>query len=351
MTTGGVHAGRPTREPMTPTSAPGTGRDRCLTIRGRRGRGKTRKILDNDPAGCYIRGRRRGNPCVRRAHTPSAVRGRRGDRAPAGRPACAPPAGDEPETCALPAPSTIWWPAWTTGAAGITASGGSGAPASACSGVASCSSAAGGPSPCPCGPRSCRGAPGGRGACRARRGRWRTRDRQRATGGASAPPGVRRPAAPRLRHATALAGAVSVRDGPCGGVPHPALARAGACPHAEGAGPGRAGARRAGEAGGARQPHAPPAARAGDPSCPARGRGVLRDLVLSRGPCRTPPATGAGPPDRGPEAPRAAAGGPPAARAACPPQGLAAAYGPPSLGEPERLLVSPPEPAPLLLGP
>ena len=34
-----------------------------------------------------------------------------------------------------------------------------------------------------------------------------------------------------------------------------------------------------------------------------------------------------------------------------PPQGLAAAYGPPSLGEPERLLVSPPEPAPLLLGP
>ena len=167
----------------------------------------------------------------------------------------------------------------------------------------------------------CRGAPGGRGASRARRGRWRTRDRQRATGGASAPPGVRRPAAPRLRHATALAGAVSVRDGPCGGVPHPALARASACPHAAGAGPGRAGARRAGEAGGARQPHAPHAARAGDPSCPARGRGVLRDLVLSRGPCRTPPATGAGPPDRGPEAPRAAAGGPPAARAACPPPG------------------------------
>ena len=34
-----------------------------------------------------------------------------------------------------------------------------------------------------------------------------------------------------------------------------------------------------------------------------------------------------------------------------PPQGLAATYSPPSLGEPERLLVSPPESAPLLLGP
>ena len=70
LTTGGVHACRPTMEPMTPTSAPGTGRDRCLTIRGRRGRRKTRKILDNDPAGCYIQGRRRGHPCVRRAPSP-----------------------------------------------------------------------------------------------------------------------------------------------------------------------------------------------------------------------------------------------------------------------------------------
>ena len=70
LTTRGVHAGRPPRAPMTPTPAPGTGRDRCLTIRGRRGRRKTRKILDNDPAGCYIQGRRRGHSCVRRAPPP-----------------------------------------------------------------------------------------------------------------------------------------------------------------------------------------------------------------------------------------------------------------------------------------
>ena len=55
---------------MTLTSAPGTGCERPLIIRGRRGRRETRKILDNDPAGCYIQGRKRGKSCVRRAPPP-----------------------------------------------------------------------------------------------------------------------------------------------------------------------------------------------------------------------------------------------------------------------------------------
>ena len=304
---------------MTPTSAPGTGRDRCLTIRGRRGRRKTRKILDNDPAGCYIRGQRRGTPCVRRAPPPQQCVADGETVQLWG----ALPVRPLPETSPRHAPCPL--PPRSGGPLGPPAPPVSPRPAALghrprrARGWPPAPRRLGDPPRVPAGLDPCRGAPGGRGASRTRRGRWRTRDLQRATGGASAPPGVRRPAAPRLRHATALAGTVSVRGGPCGGVPHPALASA--CPHAAGAGPGRAGARHAGEAGGARQPHAPHAARAGDPSCPARGRGVLWDFVLSRGPCWTPPATGAGPPARGPEAPRAAAGGPPAARAACPPPG------------------------------
>ena len=214
MTTGGVHAGRPTREPMTPTSAPGTGRDCCLSIRGRRGRGKTRKILDNDPAGCYIRSRRRGNPCVRRA-PPSQrcvadgetvhLRGALPVRplletSPRHAPCPLPPRSGGP--LGPPAPTVSPRPA-ALGHRPRRARGWPPAPRRL-----------GDPPRVPAGLDPCRGAPGGRGACRARRGRRRTRDRQRATGGASAPPGVRRPAAPRLRHAPALAGAVSVRDGP-----------------------------------------------------------------------------------------------------------------------------------------
>ena len=234
MTTGGVHAGGPTREPMTPTSAPGTGRDRCLTIRGRRGRRKTRKILDNDPAGCYIQGPETRNTPVSAAHHP------RSGAWQTGRPCNlwgALPVRPLPETSPRHAPCPL--PPRSGGPLGPPAPPVSPRPAALghrprrARGWPPAPRRLGDPPRGPAGLGPCRGAPGGRGACRARRGRWRTRDLQRATGGASAPPGVRRPAAPRLRHATALAGAVSVRDGPCGGVPHPALARAGACPHAE----------------------------------------------------------------------------------------------------------------------
>ena len=335
---------------MTPTSAPGTSRDRCLTIRERRGR-KTRKILDNDPAGCYIRGQRRGTPCVRRAPHPQRC-GADGETVHL---RGALPVRPLPETSPRHAPCPL--PPRSGGPLGPPAPPVSSRPAALghrprrARGWPPAPRRLGDPPRGPAGLGPCRGAPGGRGACRARRGRGRTRDPQRTMGGAAAPPGVRRPAAPRLRHATALAGAVSVRDGPCGGVPHPARARTGACPHAEGAGPGRAGARRAGEAGALATPPpsvrpvratppAPPVAAAscGTSSCPAAPAGrrpppVPARLIAGR---RLPALRPAGLRQPGPPVP---------------PQGLAAAYGPPSLGEPERLLVSPPEPAPLLLGP
>ena len=331
-------------------AAPGTGRDRCLTIRGRRERRKTRKILDNDPAGCYIRGQRRGHPCVRRAPSPQqcVADGETVQRWGAL------PVRPLPETSPRHAPCPL-------------------PPRS------------GGPLRRPAPPVSPRPAALGHRPRRARG--WppaprRLGDPPRGPAGldpAGAGPAVVAPAVP-AEGAGGPGIASGPREGPplllASGVPLPHACDTrppwqAPCPSGTGLAaasptlrwprwrlptcrgrwpwPGRSPARWRGR--GRPPTHAPPAARAGDPSCPARGRGVLRDLVLSRGPCWTPPTTGSGPPDRGPEAPRAAAGGPPAARAACPPQGLAATYSPPSLGEPERLLVSPPEPAPLLLGP
>jgi hypothetical protein len=91
-------------------------------------------------------------------HVPRAQRcvqagGQENSQAPCVRPT----SGDEPGSCALHPPSTLLWPSWTTGADGITACDGSGAPASACLGVGSSSSAAGSTSPRPCGPRPLQG--------------------------------------------------------------------------------------------------------------------------------------------------------------------------------------------------
>ena len=351
MTTGGVHAGGPTRAPMTPTSAPGTGRDRCLTIRGRRGRGKTRKILDNDPAGCYRRGQRRGTPCVRRApppqqcvadgetvqlrgalpvrplpetsprHAPCPLPPRSGG--PLGPPA--PPVSPRPAALGHrprrargwpPAPRRLGDP--PRGPAGLDPAGARPAvvapavPAEGAGGPGIASGPREGPplllaSGVPL-PHACDTRPPWQAPCPS------------GTGLAAASPTLRWPApAPaHMPQALVLAGQ---EPG--------ALARPGALANpTPPLRPVRA------------TPPAPPVAAAscGTSSCPAAPAGrrpppVPARLTAGR---RLPALRPAG--LRQPVPP-------------VPPQGLAATYSPPSLGEPERLLVSPAEPAPLLLGP